>query len=96
MIWNKTFFLIIFLSTVVPLGGACGLGLILFGLLSEEPLVMAVFGSIVVVIMASLATACGIALARKPPQQPPPGICICGYSLIGNATGKCPECGRPL
>ena len=26
-----------------------------------------------------------------------PRLCFgCGYDLTGNATGKCPECGRPL
>jgi hypothetical protein len=25
-----------------------------------------------------------------------PGHCLCGYDLVGNTTGVCPECGRPF
>jgi hypothetical protein len=24
-----------------------------------------------------------------------PGVCRCGYSLVGNTSGVCPECGTP-
>lgn len=27
-------------------------------------------------------------------KQPVPGHCVCGYNLIGNESGTCPECGR--
>ncbi len=34
-----------------------------------------------------------IAIVRRPKPQ---GVCKCGYSLTGNTSGTCPECGTPV
>ncbi len=95
---------------VLAVGGAvlpvaeCSLGAPLAGLLLEVGLLpldaqapIGYFLCIMPLLALGLLAGGLTLLMTLPPPPPDPGVCAtCGYSLTGNTSGVCPECGRTV